>query len=869
MTALASAESPDIAYYTYVPRPDQPERFDQQESFYYSQHRGVSFLVGGNGCLGAEQEIYDPVLQRSLRVDEIADQFHVYAFDQVTNSVKIAVASKPFIKGMCDLYRVKLSDGQSFVCTLDHRVLVAGGIWRTIRELAVGDVLLPGPSSGGGFDEACDQSVLSHRSRFHMSSVRSGQQFAEGSDHLQSAIAGSGLGPTSLQSEMSSFEPLSGYDWSLRVDVPLRHAHSVICGVQGFRCDCPTCYRSCGEQLHHAPGNGQCAFPLPADVQGRIRSFWHSDGRSPSIQHTHRHQPCVHLSRNHSAPWEHRDREAQFHFSSLSCSQPFDAGDILFQDAQSNRLATCPKQEHQRSPEETSQTHTTASSAQLAMDKASSSVTPLLGGNGCGSVRTIASIDYVRTDVFYDLHVPVYNNYLSAGVWHHNSGTTSTCMAKIAKFVFETPPPRKDTPFWVIAGSYEQVMEACWKEKLSETDGHGHIPNSEVDFERIRWFKSNEGWPYRVPLKPWPGRPGRNWVLEFKSYEQGRAQMQARSIGGFCFVEQFPWVLLKEVNRGCREYNFPGSKFCEFTPIDPDLSYALQEMIENDALPKGWHVYRANTQCAMEARHVSAEWFEEFFGMLSDDELQTRLTGAWSSFEGLIYQEFNPEIHFVTLEQTLPDGDFPPNVFHRRGFDWGAGPENPFACVFAYKNGWGEYWFYDEYYSNSQKMTMVDHMAEVCNMWPWPQQNPHYGMTYADPAGRDFIKAASMFSQYKEGYQNIAIQSANNAVYPGIQHVKHLLKVNPATGRPRIFICKERCPNLAREIQIYRWLKGSANSINPQSARAEPLKKDDHAIDALRYLIFTEASRKGETVESFAHNHSRRSIPGVSRRNRR
>ena len=33
--------------------------------------------------------------------------------------------------------------------------------------------------------------------------------------------------------------------------------------------------------------------------------------------------------------------------------------------------------------------------------------------------------------------------------------------------------------------------------------------------------------------------------------------------------------------------------------------------------------------------------------------------------------------------------------------------------------------------------------------------------------------------------------------------------------------------------------------MNPRDARPEPLKKDDHAVDALRYLLFSEAQMDG------------------------
>ncbi len=317
----------------------------------------------------------------------------------------------------------------------------------------------------------------------------------------------------------------------------------------------------------------------------------------------------------------------------------------------------------------------------------------------------------------------------------NGAGTSECAMHKIANLVLrDQPPPRKDTPFWIISGTYEQCMNACWKEKLY---GHGHIPKCEIDWDRIDWYSSKEDMPYSVPLKPWPGRPGKNWTLKFKSYEQGRAQMQAESIGGFAFVEQFPYSLLTEVLRGCREYNFPGSKMCEFTPIDPALSAPIEELIEK-GLPPGWEIWRANTECAKEAGHISEAWFEEFFGMIPDEMLLTRMIGEFASYEGTIYQGFNPSIHLVDDDVI----DFPNGVYYRRGLDWGSGPDNPLACVWGYRNGLGEWFIYDEYYSADQNKTVMDHLDDIAAKHEWPKGSPMYGTTWADPSSTDCIRIA-------------------------------------------------------------------------------------------------------------------------------
>ncbi len=429
----------------------------------------------------------------------------------------------------------------------------------------------------------------------------------------------------------------------------------------------------------------------------------------------------------------------------------------------------------------------------------------------------------------------------------NGAGTTETALGKVARFVLHLQaPPRKDTPFWIIAGSYEQAIETCLKEKLF---GHHRIPSCEVDWARVKWYREKDGWPYRVPLKPWPGRPGRNWSLEFKSYEQGRQQMQARSIGGFLFVEQFPWGLLEEVLRGCREYDFVGNKLAEFTPIDPILSEPLERMLDEDDLPPGWEVLYANTECALKAGHVTQQWFDTFFGMISPEMRATRMRGAFGGYEGLIYQRFNPAIHII--DDDLAMDEMVPGVIHTRGMDWGAGPENPFASVWGYASRNGAHTIYDEYESNDQNLTTHDHLKVVCDQWPWPKEHPCYRDTFADPSDPGNIRLAAKFSRYCPDYPDFNITPARNAVHEGIEHVQYMLGVNPVIGRPLLRISK-RCKNLIREIKSYRWEQSSDRGLNPRDAKPVPLKKNDHLCDALRYLLFSQADRLGHTASAMS-----------------
>lgn len=434
----------------------------------------------------------------------------------------------------------------------------------------------------------------------------------------------------------------------------------------------------------------------------------------------------------------------------------------------------------------------------------------------------------------------------------NGAGTSTVALCKVVDFLLSTPPPRPDTPFWILAESYEQTMNVCWKEKL---DQQGHLPPQEVEWDRIRWYKPNNNWPFSVPLKPWPKRSRHNWQLVFKSYEQGRARMQGESIGGFLFVEQFPWGILEEVLRGCREYSYVGNKLAEFTPIDPVLSAPLQEMEESQTLPPGWAIYRANTECAVEAGHVSQQWFDQFFGMIPVSMRDVRLRGLWGGYEGTIYPEFNPALH------CLPGGwRIPPGCEHRRMIDWGFGADNAFCCLFACRNGSGQWFIYDEYYSTDTGFTVIEHLKSIQDRHPWPAGNSRYGVTWADPSNINCFRIAARLHDYAAEHPPINCQPANNSVEEGIEHVKWLLKPDPALaaedGRPvpRLLIVREKCPHLVRQMRTYRRLKSDKSGMNPRDARDSVLKCDDHAVDALRYGVFSEAAQQGLTPSVVARN---------------
>ncbi len=70
-----------------------------------------------------------------------------------------------------------------------------------------------------------------------------------------------------------------------------------------------------------------------------------------------------------------------------------------------------------------------------------------------------------------------------------------------------------------------------------------------------------------------------------------------------------------------------------------------------------------------------------------------------------------------------------------------------------------------------------------------------------------------------------------------------------ANGSPRLMIHKENCPMLVKQLRTYRWRQGSESGRNPTDGPMQVLKKNDHAPDSLRYLVFSDANQVGITPE--------------------
>lgn len=191
------------------------------------------------------------------------------------------------------------------------------------------------------------------------------------------------------------------------------------------------------------------------------------------------------------------------------------------------------------------------------------------------------------------------------------------------------------------------------------------------------------------------------------------------------------------------------------------------------------------------------------------DFAQQELDAEFVSFEGLIYPEYNPALHRYSepVERTRL-------VHVAAGVDWGY--TNPGVIVIGGLDSDGRLYILREEYARQR---LIDDWVEAAR-----QLADIYSIStfYCDPSEPTYI------ARFTDARLNAV--KANNAVVDGIQAVKARL-VQREDGLPRLLV-HASCVHLLAEFEQYQWAVSRDGVM-----RDQPLKANDHAMDALRYLV--------------------------------
>lgn len=196
--------------------------------------------------------------------------------------------------------------------------------------------------------------------------------------------------------------------------------------------------------------------------------------------------------------------------------------------------------------------------------------------------------------------------------------------------------------------------------------------------------------------------------------------------------------------------------------------------------------------------------------------------GVWASAEGLVYDLYDPAVH-LWKPMVEPPKDWP----HYWGVDFGY--TNPFVWQDWVRRPDGELQLYQEIY---RTQTLVeDHAAEIKRLQHKARSpDPEWIVCDHDAEGRATL----------ERELGISTIAAKKNVKEGIEAVSSRMKPGPK-GTPGIYICRDACRSRDQSLLDISAPSCTEDEMSEyiwnDNGKDEPVKKNDHGMDAMRYVV--------------------------------
>lgn len=319
--------------------------------------------------------------------------------------------------------------------------------------------------------------------------------------------------------------------------------------------------------------------------------------------------------------------------------------------------------------------------------------------------------------------------------------------------------------------------------------------------------------------------------IEFMSYDQDLDKFAGTSRHIIWFDEEPPKDIFTE--NKLRLLDTGGHWLMTMTPVE-GMTWVYDDIYTKALVDPTIHVTEVDTT---QNPHLNPGQIELVMSGLTDDEIEARVHGKFVQIGGLIYKYFSPE--------NIIDPMIPPKSWtHLAGLDHGF--TNPTAWLWAAVDEEGRHIIYDEHYEAGQVVSY--HALRV------HQKNRNHLITpeyyVGDPSieNVDPITGTSVKIEYVENGIPILTPKGLNDVLGGINRVSTLIGGGKQQLPRKLYITRN-CINTLWEIQRYRWAIWAQKRHNfEKNKKEEPHKKDDHAMDALKYIVASRPFYEDGTI---------------------
>ncbi|MBQ8197194.1 MAG: terminase family protein [Clostridia bacterium] len=303
-------------------------------------------------------------------------------------------------------------------------------------------------------------------------------------------------------------------------------------------------------------------------------------------------------------------------------------------------------------------------------------------------------------------------------------------------------------------------------------------------------------------------------TIGFKSCDQGREKFQGSSLDFVWFDEEPPEDIYRECQM--RVFDKCGEIFGTMTPLK-GLTFIHDEIYLNaNGSSEVWYEFMEWS----DNPYLNEKELKKLTESLPLDQLESRRYGRFKCSEGLVYTEFDENVHVIDPFSV------PIEWYDDIAID--PGFTNPLSCHFYAVDYDGNVYVIAEHYEREKPVDYhAGEIKKICSRLNWPTDSSGRITALIDSAANQ--KTLSGTRSVTELFYDCGIMvnpRVDKDTFSGIQRVKQFLKIN--NGKPKLYIFRT-CVNLIREIKGYRWGKGES-----------PVKHDDHALDELRYYLMTK-----------------------------
>ena len=345
--------------------------------------------------------------------------------------------------------------------------------------------------------------------------------------------------------------------------------------------------------------------------------------------------------------------------------------------------------------------------------------------------------------------------------------------------------------------------------------------------------------PIGIPVK-WIFTNGSSF--DIVTHEQSTEQFEGWSGDLAWFDEPPPRDKYIATRRGLVDNN--GKTMLTLTPLK-------QPWIYDDIYTNDDPNYFTVTMDITDNPTLTKEAISAFSESLSEEEKEARLHGKFRHLSGLVFKEFDPEIHIWHNPKAAKHWT--------TYFAIDPHPRTPTACLWLSVDEQDQLYVVDELWL--PEMTA----GEIANAIKSQEVNHPSRFKYIDPAMDKDNELAGGFNIRRELMKyGVACSRANNDFDYGVGKIREALRPRfiPLfnTSIPRLRIAAH-CKHLIYEFQHYIW---DEYTMRPEDhdPKQKVKKKDDHFVDCLRYILnanprFWRAEDEGDSEVQFVGEYTK------------